>query len=601
MNPSTQSRRRRLADAIVHHPRPIARARLVLFGLTLLALGVIGTLTAMALAPAVEDGIKRCTYNAVEVDPPPDAERVEISQTFSIRWKIANTGSCTVWPGARLVRRSDEIQSAVASYPVGSPAADETVSPNQPARDVVIVTTVLTAPAQAGAYQTEWQLQIGDDKFFGAPLIRRVQVYRPESPPLRAIANQPQLTLGGALRLGLSFVYYLLPALLAVAFVLWRATDFMNKLFGFKPPTSSFKHLTAMMFGLGSSGVFVKQGKIEHDPANTAAEEIGGPAWLTVSDYSAVVLERGAGFSRVVGPGITFLLPHECVRGAVDLQTQHRTVTEKTLSKDGLPIQVDVEMTFRITPKDQQSDVPPETPRLGLFNRLKHRLGLRVPPALLEASRPHRFSREAVRRAIYETPVLPLSLNIPPDWSNSFANVRAGDISDQLAELRFDEVNAPDDPDRHPRRDIIAKGLADAREIAAKQGTGIEMIDMTMGVVELQKEYRETIGEQKKEYRDPLIEQMITSWRAEWNRRATVLDAQGEARRTQLLEEARAEAQANMIQALTEGFRIATGDSDNKFISSEVIVLRFIDTLEALVKTSVVKDKPPDLGFAHIA
>ncbi len=55
-----------------------------------------------------------------------------------------------------------------------------------------------------------------------------------------------------------------------------------------------------------------------------------------------------------------------------------------------------------------------------------------------------------------------------------------------------------------------------------------------------------------------------------------------------------------MIQALTEGFRIAVGDNATPNLSREVIALRFIDTLEALMHTELDKgarDKPPNVGL----
>jgi hypothetical protein len=228
-------------------------------------------------------------------------------------------------------------------------------------------------------------------------------------------------------------------------------------------------------------------------------------------------------------------------------------------------------------------DVPYEPPPLGLLTRLRQRLGLHVNPAVLEASREHPFSREAVRRAVYESAVF--SPDRTPDWAASFANVRAGDISDQLVEMRLDEILAPDSPD-HPLREVPAKGLADARRMG--DAWGIDVIEMTMGTVDLPKEHKGLVGDQ-----------MLANWRAEWNRRATVLVAQGQAKRMQLTEEARAEAQANMIQALTEGFRVAVGENAPPTLSREVIALRFIDTLEALVPVVPDKDKgkPPDLGI----
>jgi len=209
---------------------------------------------------------------------------------------------------------------------------------------------------------------------------------------------------------------------------------------------------------------------------------------------------------------------------------------------------------------------PPPTPPppLGPYGRLRQGLGLRVRHDLLETSRPHRFSRETIRRLVYETAIL--SPDQPADWTNSFYNVRSGDITDQIANRRLDEISAPEDTQVHPRAEIARKGLEDARAGAARVAPGIEILDMTLGVIEPQDNFKH------------ITTHMIDNWKIEWERRAKILEAQAEARRTQLLEEARAEAQANMIQALNEGFRIAVGDNPEN--SRDIIALRFIDTLE---------------------
>jgi regulator of protease activity HflC (stomatin/prohibitin superfamily) len=182
---------------------------------------------------------------------------------------------------------------------------------------------------------------------------------------------------------------------------------------------------------------------------------------------------------------------------------------------------------------------------------------------------------------VYETAVF--SPDRPPDWAFSFSAVHAGDVSRQLAEMRLDELSAPEDPGTHPLREIEARGLETARSSGTQQG--VDVLNMTMGAIEMPQE---------------LSEQIISNWQVEWQRRARVLEAEGEAKATQLTEEARAEAQANMIQALTEGFRIAVSDSTSKDVAGQVIALRFIDTLEALMQGGpgkAAKDKPPDLGL----
>jgi len=566
MNTPVKSSRQHAADWIVHHPRLFAQLRFLGFVLGLAVLAVVGTTRSAAIVPTYYDPVQRCDYNAVEADPPAVAEIVPANQEFVIAWRFANTGSCETWTGAKLVRHNDAVQGAVSVYSVGSPVADPFLPPALSGLGSVQATVVLTAPAQVGVYVTEWQLLSANNQPFGPVMVRRIQVYAPDAPPTQFAPNPPPPDLFGMLRTLASLVFYALPALLAVYFVISRAIDFMNALYGIKRPASSSRHVLALLFGFRTSYVSVAEGKIEHDPAS-AAEIIGGPTWLLVADSNAAVIERGGGFSRVVGPGYTFLLPHERVRGAVDLHTQHRTVREKVMTKDGIPVEVDVDLVFRITDKVMPGDadyIPP--PALSLTTRLKQRLGMHVNPALLEASREHPFSREAVRRAVYETAVF--SPDRVPEWATSFANVRAGDISDQLVEMRLDEILAPDSPD-HPLHNVPKKGLADARKAA--EPMGIDVIDMTMGTVDLLKEHKDLVGNQ-----------MLANWRAEWNRRATVLVAQGAAKKMQLMEEARAEAQANMIQALTEGFRVAT-EADPK-LSQEVMALRFIDTLEALMQ-----------------
>jgi regulator of protease activity HflC (stomatin/prohibitin superfamily) len=306
----------------------------------------------------------------------------------------------------------------------------------------------------------------------------------------------------------------------------------------------------------------VHQGKVDARVADKAAQVIGGPAFLIVAEGNAVLLERGAGVSRIVGTGVYRLRPHERVRGVVDLRTHYRKGSKSVLTKDGIPVKMDVDLTFHITEKDLPDDPPPSPPPpLGPWTRLRQRLHLRVRHDILETARHHRFSRETVRRLVYETTII--SPDQLPDWVTAFFNLRSGDITDQIANRRLDEISAPESAQTHPRAEIARKGLENARAVASSQG--IEILDMTLGVIEPQDKFEHITG------------QMIANWKIEWDRRARLLEAQAEARRTQLLDEA-AEAQANMIQALNEGYRIAM--SDNPQDSRNIIALRFIDTLE---------------------
>jgi regulator of protease activity HflC (stomatin/prohibitin superfamily) len=553
-----------LGDWFRHNPQHAGRLRLLLFALGLAVIGLLGIRWAVPSSPTVYNAAGQCSFGAERYDPPSAARSVMVGQTFTIEWTIQNTGSCHIWnDDVFFVRRNDDITGTVKTYPVSSqPLVTATESANPVI--VAFVTTEMIAPSTPDVYVTEWNMQTNDGRRFGPVMRQRVQVVEAANFPPPPIPNEPPMPILDLLGWLLSFIYHLVPALLGVIFILWRANDFLNKLYNLPGPTNSLWHVIGFLFGMSAIDLYVHQGKLDEDAGNL----IGGPGWLTVGDKNAVLLERGAGFSRIVGSGWHRLRPHERVRNVIDLRTHYRKDFQKVLTKDGIPVKMEVDLTFRLTEKDLPDDPPPAPPPpLSPFNRLKRRLGLRVRHDLLETSRPHRFSRETVRRLTYETAVF--SPEQPPDWTASFYNVRSGDITDQIANRRLDEISAPEDTQIHPRAEIARKGLEDARDAAARAAPGVEILDMTLGVIEPQDNFKEVTA------------QMIANWNIEWERRAKILRAKAEAKRTQLLEEARAEAQANMIQALTEGYRIAIGNNPN--VSKDVIALRFIDTLETLL------------------
>ena len=533
--------------------------------IALLALAIGGPLLSGSITPVVTDRDNQCAYNAAEDTPPVFADVAEAGQPFILTWAIRNSGTCNWGDGVAFVRVSDQIpsdQNKIQIGPQSQPAAIR----------LLHLTTPMKAMPAPGLYETQWQLRTPGNLPFGPAVTRYVLIYPPGAPPVAAPLNQPPLTplsiLLSILQGAASMLYYALPALLAMFLVLRRGNEFLIELYNLRAPASGRKHIMAMLFGQPRYYLRVHQGQLEYDAAHAPAAIIGGPAWLLVAEHNAALIERGAKFSRIVGPGYTFLRSHERVRGAVDLQIQQRRSREKSLTKDGIPVELDVDLIFRITEKNLTGDAPPEPPPpLRLRHRIRKKLGLRVPTAFLEASKPHRFSREAVRRAIYETAIA--SPDQAPDWTRSFAGVRAGDVSEQLAEKRLDELSSPDDPDLHPMREMVDAGLEAARKIGATQG--IDLIDVHAGVIEMPDDIKKLVEEQR-----------IDNWQVEWRRRARQLKAEGEARALQSMEEARAEAQANMIQALTEGFRIATADDPNA--TTDVIAMRFIDAMETLIQ-----------------
>jgi regulator of protease activity HflC (stomatin/prohibitin superfamily) len=552
-----------------HNSRAVGLARLTIATFLIIALAIIGTILGAQQVDTAR-GPGGCSYQAEDANTSPFGQTAATGSAFGMTWKIRNTGTCTTWgKGVALASRSNAIPSdqpafAIQSQPEGGVG-------------VLSVVTTMKAPDQPGTYDTAWQMQAPTGQAFGPVMTRRVLVYPAGQPAPNPPRNHD---LGDDLRQMLqliaALVLYTFPAVLALRTVMWRAASFLQNVYQLKTPP--FRHISAMLFG-GNVGHARAQGtKIDYADADPAAEMIGGPLWVTVADRTAILTERGAKFGRVLGAGVHLLRPHERVRAVVDLQIQQRRARERALTKDGIPLELDLDLAFRVAEHDIAGEAPPPPPPpIGPQARIRMLLHLPLSPTLLEATKKHQFSREAVRRIVYETVII--SPDVPSDWTRSFAVVRGGDITDQIAALRLDDLSSPEDPDIHPLNVIVENGLASARQAGGP--LGIDVLAMEIGIVEPSADIKANVAEQR-----------IGNWMIEWKSRAHILEAEGNAIAMQALEEARAEAQANMIQSLTEGFQIATaGDAK---ISGEVIAMRFIDALETLIQAKTERSDQED-------
>jgi hypothetical protein len=91
-----------------------------------------------------------------------------------------------------------------------------------------------------------------------------------------------------------------------------------------------------------------------HEPALKEEDEwvrwFGGPAILVIHDGTALYLERGNKFSRVVGPGapMPLLERHERVAEVVDLRPQTKTGKIDMWTKDGIHITLSLKVEVQI-------------------------------------------------------------------------------------------------------------------------------------------------------------------------------------------------------------------------------------------------------------
>ena len=113
----------------------------------------------------------------------------------------------------------------------------------------------------------------------------------------------------------------------------------LRRLFGIPAPPflkDIFKH----------DRVMIRDGSLEY--SNHWVTWIGGPALLRVMDNSAVYLEGGNRFSRVVGSGMVLLHRNEIVRYVLDLRPREKKDFINAWTKDGIKVSVEAYLRCRI-------------------------------------------------------------------------------------------------------------------------------------------------------------------------------------------------------------------------------------------------------------
>lgn len=67
-----------------------------------------------------------------------------------------------------------------------------------------------------------------------------------------------------------------------------------------------------------------------------------------VHSHQALAIDKKGGFQRAAGPGFVMLMAKESVREVIDLRPHVRTQAVKATTRDGIPIQTSVFVTFRV-------------------------------------------------------------------------------------------------------------------------------------------------------------------------------------------------------------------------------------------------------------
>ncbi len=368
------------------------------------------------------------------------------------------------------------------------------------------------------------------------------------------------------------------PALAMFMLVLWLGERFVQAVYGTSSRKEASEYLRNSIFG-GVVGfgpfivkllttlvleplagdlirprpfLIVREGKTlgsEYQPA----ARIGGPARLVIANDSAVLLEQMGRLTRVLGPGFHALWRFEKIRTIVDLRPRWYEFNVNGMSLEGIPIKWTIDIHFQIN--DQGENRHEATDEM-----------------------PYAFSEEAVFKAATDYWLRESERSDHLDWHGRLVVGEAEPkLRDIIAQYSLDKLI------RFKQGTPLARMQNLTRPQAARTATPRQTIRQELEV-ELQKaavNHGARILDVKLrniELEDPVAQQWLNTWKAEWDKRRKIELARGTAERVRQLEKVKADAQREMILAITEGFNNVR---QNDLIDPEVVLLRFIECVRS--------------------
>ncbi len=337
----------------------------------------------------------------------------------------------------------------------------------------------------------------------------------------------------------LSLAIDLVPALSVMFILEYVADDFVRAVYGLKTMEESQSFLMRRLFGTPSFKPYliIKEGKIAAD-GKDGLIHVGGPGSLVIYNDSAVVLEKAGKLTKVVKKGFGKLDDLEKVWGAVDLRPHRWVFDVNGMTKEGIPITCQADVTLQI---DDGGQSPSEEEPFPATEE-----------AIFKAAT-RKWMREATRS----------SDDQEFDWARrAIIGMTEGSLRSILATYLLDQLLGPDELNRSDHRsDIRSRLESDLRK--SFPDLGVKLIKVELGDIRVANE---------------VAQRRIEAWRTTWKRWAKEREAEGEAERLQTVEAAKALAQADMIVEITQAFQSLA--DDKAIIPSQFVLLRMFEVLK---------------------
>ncbi len=271
-----------------------------------------------------------------------------------------------------------------------------------------------------------------------------------------------------------------------------------------------------------------------------------------VASHDVLAVVRGNGYSRAAGPGFVVLYKGEQVLEAIDLRPHVRSQTVQVITRDGIPIETTVGVTFEVR---RQS---------GLHD---------------EDRRPYPYDRNAIFDVTYFYSMR--DERSQQVWSEQVCPRAAALVIERLSRHTLDQIYNSEQNGRLLLREIAEDVKQALHETLHSKG--IDLLSVGIGHLEPP---------------DQVKEQSLRSWQAAWERRIAVQEGLGRAEALRLVKHRRARAQIEIISNILESIDAMREVEDATL--SEIIMLRMIEVLEDTAHDTTVHKLFPETTISKL-
>ncbi|MBE2199326.1 MAG: hypothetical protein IAE79_12000 [Anaerolinea sp.] len=258
-----------------------------------------------------------------------------------------------------------------------------------------------------------------------------------------------------------------------------------------------------------------------------------------VRSHQSLSLGRANAFQRAAGPGLVLLYQKETIRQVVDLRPHVRRQPVTANTRDGIPIETNVFITFRV----------------------------RQATATADDAIPYPYDKDAIFQVSYAISIDKEARALA--WSEQLAPRAAALLVLELAHFTLDDLYRVDDSHSLPLDEITRNIQRELARTAVAQG--LELLNVGVDYLVLPEDIKN---------------ERIRTWRSRWEREIQVRQAVGEAEAERRIKKARARVQVEIIESITQN--IAAMRRADKTDLADIVMLRMIEALEeAMSDTSV--------------